>query len=288
MREKIKDVKRSVIRWIHTISWQRQYKELTSTPRKVNFVLSPDWIKGEKSLLMVPHADDELISSYSILCKNNPPTLFYCGFTGSNHDVENKRLRREELMRICEELNLNVIEGDANCENLEKIIAQGGYESIIIPSIVDWHDEHRKISYMICEICEKLSIKPRIYCYSVTVPNESLREVMCVPMTKEQLNNKYKLFKKVYLSQKMMPTTRLQLNERVNGFHAGCFATETFVGYGFDEWKKMISRVEVEESMQDTRLMEYVRDLRKNLNNLINLRETSSLYYNWIENEQNT
>lgn len=279
----IENIKRRVVRVLEHIAWNKQYKTLISAPRKTNFLLDAEWYKGKKILMMVPHADDELISSYTVLRYADDLTVYYCGFTGSDQTEENRITRGAEISRLCSELNVKMIKGDGKCDNLYEVIKDGGYDAILLPSIVDWHEEHRRISYMVSDVCTNLGIRPEIYSYSVTVPNESGKIVLCVPMNKEQLGEKYDLFNKIYVSQKFMPIERLKLNERVNGYYAGCFAAETFIKYYYEEWYKMVTSSLSLENKADTKVMIFARDLKNNLNNLVSIRQISYMFYNWLE-----
>lgn len=285
MRETINEIKRKARELINRFAWQRQYKSIVAEPRKTNFVINQDWYKGSKILMMVPHADDELISSFSILCDADNVTMYYCGFTGSNNSEENRIRRRGEILRLCDDLNIRIIEGNRACDNLEDVIRGGEYEAILLPSIVDWHEEHRRVNYLIKDACVHLNVCPCIYSYSVTVPNESSSDVLCVPLSEEQLNRKYAIFKRIYLSQKVMPLMRLKLNERINGYHSSCYSAEVFSRHDFDGWVCMINRVEALESVENSNLRLFASDLYMNLNNLETIRKSSKVFNNWLEEE---
>lgn len=283
MKEFVKWLKREIKGLFNYFAWNRQYKAIISEPRKSNFVLNKDWYSSHKILFMVPHADDELISSYSVLSNASDLTVYYCGFTGSNHTEANRQIRQKEILRLCSEMGVKIIEGNGTCENLESILSKGNYDSILLPSIVDWHNEHRRISYMVNNVCVRLKIAPEIYCYSVTVPNESPREVLCVPLTEEQLQRKYEIFKKIYLSQKVMPIVRLKLNEKINGFHANVYSAETFLKQDFYKWSNMVSRLELQDNIENSTLRTLASALYNNLNNLVDVRQTSKRFYSWLE-----
>lgn len=286
MKEFIKWLKRGIKGLFNYIAWNRQYKAILSEPRKSNFVLFKDWYAGHKILMMVPHADDELISSYSVLSNASDLTVYYCGFTGSNCTEANRQTRQKEILRLCSEMGVKIIEGNGTCENLESTLCEGIYDSILLPSVVDWHNEHRKISYMISDVCLRLKITPDIYCYSVTVPNETQREVLCVPLTEEQLQRKYEIFKKIYLSQKVMPIVRMKLNDRINGYHSGSYASECFLKYtGFNSWLNSVEKIKIFDNEKDACLMGLINGLKTNLNNLVSIREVSKKYYCLLETE---
>ena len=139
---------------------------------------------------------------------------------------------------------------------------------------------------MISDVCVRLGFAPDIYSYTVTVPNESQREVICAPLTKEQQRRKYGLFNQVYLSQKVMPIVRLKLNERINGYHAGCYAAECFMKYTeFNSWLNSVEKVKISEDEKDPNMVALINSLRTNLNNLVSVREASKEYYCLLESE---
>lgn len=283
MKRIVKNIKRSAIRLINNITWKRQYRDVVAGPRKTNFELYPRWYDGSKILMIVPHADDEIISSYSVLYNAESITLYYCGFTGSNNTEENKRNRQNEIFKLCSELNVQVIEGHGEFSKLEEILRKKEYDTILLPSIVDWHNEHREVSYMTKEVCSRLGITPKMICYSVTIPNESERAVLCVPLSKEQQIKKYDLFMKVYKTQRFMPVERLKLNERINGFHAECYAAEVFCKYEYKYWSKMVTKVKEMEMLDNSRFCGLVQCLKMNLNNIILIRHVSKEFYELVE-----
>lgn len=283
MGKVIKNIKRCFLGLVNRIRWQLQYQKLAKGLRRENCVQREEWYKNSKILLIVPHADDELISSYTLLRRSNDITIYYCGFTGSNNSETNRVTRRNEIIKICSELKVRIIEGNGDYDNLEQVIEHGQYDKLLLPSLVDWHPEHRIISYMIQVICEKNGISPAIYTYSVTVPNESKKQLLCNPMTKEELDLKYNLFSKVYLSQRMMPVERLKLNERLNGFHSRCYAAEVFQEHGFEEWSNRVREIEPLEGLVGSELLVFASEVRKNLNDLLSVRKASNAFYAWLE-----
>lgn len=283
MKKMLRGLKRWCVGLINYFAWKKQFKIILTDPRKTNYVSNTDWYKRRKILLMVPHADDELISSYSILKYSEDVTVYYCGFTGQNKTDENRITRRKELFELCSIFGTKVIEGNGSCENLEDVLRHRNYDYVLLPSIADWHEEHRKISYMLNDICSNLNIAPIIFCYSVTVPNESENEVICIPLSKEQQAMKYDIFRRVYHSQSFMPVERLRLNERINGYHAGCYAAETFERFDYNKWADKVKKFKSLEGTKDSLLHIISISICDNMNNLLLLRRFAKVFYKWSE-----
>ena len=110
----------------------------------------PNKIEGE-ILIIVPHADDELIGCHQFIRHNiNNATLFYCGFTGKNKTQENHIVRLDEFKKYCEQSNCKYVVSSENVkEDLYSYLDEAKPDIVAIPSMVDWHSEHRVINYYI-------------------------------------------------------------------------------------------------------------------------------------------
>jgi LmbE family N-acetylglucosaminyl deacetylase len=234
-------------------------------------------------LIIAPHADDELLSSYTLLKMRTNVTVYYCGFTGTNNSENNKKTRHGEIEALCAELRIPLISGDGSVLSLKNTIIHGGYNVLIIPSIVDWHPQHRLISYNLLDMLKETNLQLYIYSYSVTVPNESHKSVMYVPISKEEHNKKYILFKKIYHSQSFMPLYRFRINERVNGVNCNSYAAEAFLNYNVLEWMKEIERIRPQENDRDSSFMKLAEALKLNLGNMSIVRSISRNIYSILE-----
>lgn len=273
---------RKIRYYINCIKWWFFYRNSISFPRKKNYTISNEWYKNNKILLIAPHADDELLSSYTLLKNASRIAVYYCGFTGSNSSERNREIRYEEIKKICERLKIPFIYGWGTCDNLSQII--GNYNVLVIPSVIDWHPEHRKVSYLLSDILHKTGYNPCIYTYSVTVPTESESAVFCIPMTKTQQNNKYKLFREVYSSQSFMPLYRFIINERISGYQVFSYAAETFRYSSLQKWDKEISMIRKADNEGGCQF-KVMFDNLKSIDNLGNIREASKALYELLDRE---
>lgn len=281
IRKKIKKIARKALYFLNSWKWYYFYRSTIKKKRKLNFIRDDDWYTKGKILLIAPHADDELLSSYTLLKRAPNITVYYCGFIGSNNEDENIITRHNEIKELCKEMKVSLFDGAGTCNNLVEIIKK--FDTIVIPSIVDWHAEHRKVSYLLFDIIKNTGITPNIYSYSVTVPNESEQNVICVPMTKEEQRDKYSLFKKIYYSQRYMPLYRFCINERVNAHSIDAYASETFFYYTLNSWLKEIKFVQDAEDRNDTKLMNLIFKLSANLGNMQKTRNFSRKMYSIIQ-----
>ena len=261
------------------VGWYSYYLKvrIKSSPKQV--LLSDEWYLKERFLLIAPHADDELLSSYTLLKRCPKITVYYCGFTGSNRDEKNRKERQREIYNVCKALNIQIIEGGGACDNLADIVKD--YDAIVLPSIVDWHEEHRKVSYLLYDMLRYAYVKPKIYSYSVTVPNENQEVIIASSISKKEQNDKYSLFYKTYHSQKFMPIFRFRINERINGVYTNTFAAEFFSHHPIDEWLSKTSHIMQLEANGDKRLLCLCKGVA-NINNMKKVRKASRFFYEFI------
>ena len=264
---------------LRCLKWFCYYKWTTLKPRRDNYLKQVSWYRKGRVLLIAPHADDELLSSYTLLKNCRDITVYYCGFTGSDPSIENRNTRQREIEQLCKMMNIPVINGYGSCENLA--IAIKDYDVIVVPSIVDWHPEHRKVSYLLYDILKETSISPQIYSYSVTVPNESLETILALPMNRTEQNDKYRIFNKIYHSQKFMPVYRFRINERINGYHAQTFAAELFLHHHLEKWLWETNHVMLAEQSEDPELKRLIKTVGRTGDMSI-AREASREFYQFV------
>ena len=269
----------SCIQWfIFLLIYKLKHKSTAS------FLQKPQKIVEGKTLLIAPHADDELLSSFTLLKRVKDITVYYCEFTGSNKSDDNKKKRFDEIVTLCDLMNISFISGDETSSSLKNAIVEGEFDVIVIPSIVDWHPQHRLVSYNLLDVIEEIKQHITLYSYSVTVPNESGREVLYMPLTKYEQEEKYNIFSKVYLSQSFMPLYRFQINERINGICSGSYAAEPFLIHPIPEWKCEVTRIRAEEnSSSNSKFMLLAEELKYNLGKMNKIRSLSREMYKLVE-----
>lgn len=170
----------------------------------------------EKILIVVPHPDDELIACDGIIRRfKDNVVVFYSGMLGGNNSEENKKTRTSEFIKYCESVGAEyVVNTDDVYKGLERVIAKDKFKFIFAPSVVDWHEEHRKLFAYTVEINEKQEQKAKVFCYQVTVPIPQEYVTHYLQMTKQEQKRKWQIFKEIYLSQGHMPVWRFKIAER--------------------------------------------------------------------------
>lgn len=281
IKTKIRNVGRKVLYYFRCFKWYFFLVFTKMKPRKHNYVLSEEWYQKGKVLLIAPHADDELLSSYTLIKRCPNISIYYCGFTGSNQTEENRKIRYNEIEALCKKCNVPMIYGEGDCKNLAKTI--GDYDTLIIPSIVDWHPEHRKVSYLLYNILQGNNKQFNIITYSVTVPNESCNRVLAVPMTKKEQNEKYTLFYRFYHSQSFMPIYRFRINERINGYHVKVYSSELFLECPYEKWLVETNYIMEMEQSDNRNLMSLIKAVG-NTGDMKAIRLASTNFYTFMDN----
>jgi len=260
----------SFLRIINCIKWHIEYFFIKVTFNKKTKAQSLSIKNNEINVILVPHADDELIGAYQLTFSNicNTKLLFF-EMTGSNDDIENKAIRTNEFLNYCDRNSLNCVLLNKD-SFLFDYIPNTKHINLFFPSCVDWHHEHRIISEFvkksICDRCEKVSF----YWYSITIPIVSKRTIF-IEENKENLKKKYDEFRCVYKSQSHLPIIRFVLQERINGMNINKYGAENYIEISFDELCKSIDYVHKHE--------EELNCLKKCINNIRKIRKKSKEIY---------
>lgn len=228
----------------------------------------------DRILIVVPHADDELIGCYQFMKSTKAIIyLFYSDMTGSNNDETNKYIRRKEFEQLCSENGFEyVISNGTINQSLYKVIEEFDPNAILLPSIIDWHPQHREVNNITRIVLCNMDKKPKIIWYQVTVPIDYKRVNYYVPMNRQQQNEKWEMFNHIYKSQKNMPLMRFKYNERIAGGKRDEYANETFCVIEFERWLyyiKVIGELVKEQQLE----------LKAGIDNLLRIRNISALLY---------
>lgn len=242
----------------------------------------------EGQLLLVPHADDELLGAYALIRRERKKLILaYYGFTGSNHSEDNRKRRDAEFLRFCSETGTEHTRIDSS-HTLCQLLSERSIRTVYVPSLVDWHPEHRKLNYELhaalagamADGCapEELNIT----WYSVTVPIEDANAVI-VPMTKEEQDEKYRLFREIYLSQAHMPLERFALQERINAKGTVHHCGEVYLPLSMRQWKQMTEKaMEIERNGNE---VSKLSALSGRINDIKVIRSEASGLYQFLRKE---
>lgn len=220
----------------------------------------------EKVIVLAPHADDEWIGCSEIIKLFKNIEIIFLNFTGSNNLKENKKIRKNEIINLCESMKVKVhiIEDDIE-ESLTKIINLNTPNLICLPYFIDWHEEHRKVNLILQKTINKnISITLikhiKICSYNISIPIPGAEITNVLSMNLKTLIYKWLKFKKHYVSQKNMPIFRFICNEFINGAYCKSLFADSFSIKEFYEWNDFINKNKIKNF---DILKKYINDINK-------------------------
>lgn len=260
----IKKIYMKFIHYMYPVFWYFQFIRLKIMNKKEK--LTPINSSG-KTLILVPHADDELIGCYKFIktFKNNCILCFF-SYTGYDKSIKNKIIRENEFVKFCDFMNVNyrILKENNIKSELEMLIDIEQPENIMLPSIFDWHWEHRKIN----EILFKTKINNlNIIWYQITIPIPQEIATSYLELTKEELKEKYRVFSCIYKSQYDMPIKRLQYSERIEGEKVEKYAVEKYAYMPLKKWKSLVLLTNYNQLDIYIKYINNIVKIRKEINN---------------------
>lgn len=223
----------------------------------------------------IPHADDEILGLWKSITSSEV-TLLYFALTGSNKEKANKEIRDVEFNKFCSVVG-------CKCQWFDNMTDESMYslltasKAVAMPSLIDWHQEHRKMNFICLDYCERFDIKPSIIWYNISVPCPETEQVLYSHLTRKELRKKYKTFQQYYPSQSNIPIFRFKTKERCYGAECGSYAAEKFVLMRYDEWKSKIEKLEKLDMTDQTDA------LFKRINNLKEIARESKVIYTLLK-----
>lgn len=238
-------------------------------PRKNNITLLE-----KKYLILLPHADDELIGCDRLLKSDVDCMLINMDMLGGDDVIMHAR-RYEELKKYTDSINRRLLSLTLyNKESQLKSVIEDFQPNVIcVPSFFDWHEDHFQV--MTC-LHKALLMMPEMYTrvsiamYQVSVPLHPDYINFAIPMSKSSYKDKWNSFNTFYKSQHFLPIERFGSNERINGKLVSSYAAESYILLPVNEWQEMdLMRNNVE--MQNL--------LKVNINKLSTIRKYMRPYY---------
>lgn len=243
----------------------------------IPFNVTPLEIKSSDSILILaPHADDEWVGCYSLLkSKKEGITCCYMNLYGKDYSASNISTRTQEIMKSSQYwgFDLRIINNDS-IEDIKECII--GKSKCFIPSPYDWHPEHRKTFCLFYKAYSLLSDSQKegvnVYYYSVSVPHSNREVLDYIPLTKEEICQKWIEFNNIYSSQSFMPSLRYKLQLRLVPQKVG-YAAQMFVCSSEDRMKsdynKVNSPVVIDKLNESSRYIYNILKSRQIVNNII-------------------
>jgi len=216
-------------------------------------------------MVLIPHADDEWIGCSQIIRKMKSVLLVDTDMDGGDSPSIHSE-RKAELQRISEMFNHPLyILGENKANELLQIIEQKSPDYILVPFFYDWHPEHIMVMGLLEQLLKSETLKSNVLMYQVSVPigTQWINRVM--PMSKQDLREKWNVFKQVYKTQLHLPYFRFAMHEHINGFLSKNHAAEVFVHLTGKEWLNQKTNI-TEMALKDKEL------ILTNLNNIQKIR----------------
>lgn len=259
------------------LKWYFQYQKAKKEKLYSSHLTRLNLDTSKKIVILVPHADDEWIGPYSIV-KQKPQHLkcIYFNLFGLDYSDNNIKIRNEEILASSNYWGYTLLNNfNYDVDLLYNEIVTAKY--CFIPSPIDWHPEHRKVFQTFVQAYSRLTKVQKdsleVYYYSVSVPHSYRDLLYFIPLTKQEVDAKWKIFPKIYLSQSFMPALRYKLQLRLVPLKVG-YAAQTFIKATDDRIKKD------SEMLNQANIEELLSDLSKTINNIYQVRKVEVLKNN--------
>lgn len=227
------------------------------------FVPKPIFINniqlGGPTLIIAPHADDELIGCYNYIKRHRDDVIvLYCGLLGSNKDTANARIRKDEFIEFCSKVSAQyVVLEKASVESIKAILCKYDFDNVFIPSFIDWHVEHRWVNEALLQILEQIKLINIVW-YQVSVPLYKINYIE--GENKADYLEKWRVFADCYKSQKKINTSRFKFVERRGWNHF--YAIEPYYCQSPDVFKQNLGKLS-KNTIQLNQLKKVLNDYGK-------------------------
>lgn len=267
IKQSLKKRFRAFLKIKRRVRWYYQKKSLNISKLSSNsFKVLPEG----NILVLVPHADDELIGCHNLIKSHlNRIHIFYFSFLGHNYNEDNRSVREEEFRNYMHHIGAKyVISSPKNySEDLSKVISKIKPSTIFLPSYIDWHPEHRLVNHALANCLKIIHLKPLIGWYHISLPIPSDHINYGIPMNSLEHNEKWEYLKKNYPSQQSMDTERFKFIETLFVDQDGKIL-EVFEMLNIQHWYSAISIFSKQESnLNNTKV--FLGDIRKMYNSVL-------------------
>lgn len=194
-------MRRIIKKLFHKLRWEAQARIVKRSGEVRGRVYLAD---QTRVLVVAPHADDELIGCYSVIEKAAETTdLYYAGLTGSDPSAENQAARLHEIQTLARRLKLDFYYDEPNDTAVLDSLLKNRYDTIFLPTYIDWHPEHRATAICVLEkLRDDFTGKICFYCVTVPIPAKYVNCYSLVPP------GKWPVFWDTYRSQRHLPVDR--------------------------------------------------------------------------------
>ena len=159
-----------------------------------------------------------------------------------------------------------------NESDLGGIIMNEKPTRIVVPYIIDWHEEHFKVMHILSKALPTLCKPCEIVMCQITIPISQHNITHANKMNKQAWKHKWSIFRKKYRTQKYFPWYRIACHERLNGEMFGWFSAEVFCVLESNKWLDVFSkskpteeeRQQIKEKIGSLKLVRECRQIRLN------------------------
>lgn len=218
------------------IKWYIEYRRLKPTFRNTDKL--PKLYPG-KYLVLIPHSDDEWIGCSTII-KDVNYNVVLCNMNMAGNDLpEVHQQRRIEMSNTAQRYGRILLECNSS-EELTSIIDTEKPSYIVLPYFIDWHEEHVLVMHRLYDALINVRVQVEVVMCQITVPISMCNITHCNPQSKYDWKEKWRFFRRNYLTQKYFPWYRIACHERLNGYYVGHYAAEVFCALPSEKWKLVI------------------------------------------------
>lgn len=218
-------------------------------------------------LVLMPHSDDEWIGCSSLLKAGVAKTVMNMDMPGGDNEGTHS-LRRREAERMAERYGYQLLpySRDALQKWLEVSAA-----TVAVPCFIDWHPEHHRVMDLFRDAADGAGFLGDVLMYQVSLPMPETLVNAAMPLSQNDLKEKWTLFYKIYKTQRFMPTKRFEAHERIDGALCGTYAAEVYSRMPYREWARALDAGRPSQSQRDawTKAMNDVPAIRSAVNNYL-------------------
>lgn len=260
----LKQILKRILLWIlkirNLLLWNLDCKQLRRTI-VVQTIHSLPY--GKKTVILIPHADDEWVGCSSLVMNGSDVLLFDMDMNGGDDKVLHEA-RYNELSRISTLYKKPLLKvGLDKSLSLIEIITKEKPQMICVPFFFDWHPEHIEVMGILRQALLNLEYDVDIAMYQVSMPIPRNCITHINPMSKIEWKRKWNTFEEIYKSQTGIPYKRFAINECVNGAVCESYAGEAFVYCGasawlanYDEW--LLTSDEIRDALMNLQSIEKI------------------------------
>ena len=225
--------------------------------------MSPS-VEGDVLVLM-PHSDDEWIGCSALLRVGVARTVMNMDMPGGD-DASTHSLRRREAERMAEHYGYELLQYS---RDTLKGLLQTPDVVVAVPCFIDWHPEHHQVMDLFRDAADDVDFLGDVLMYQVSLPMPDVLVNAAMPLSRDDLKEKWLLFYKTYKTQRFMQTKRFEAHERIAGAFCGAYAAEVYSRMPYREWNRALVEGRPSQGQRDawTKVMNDIPAIRSAVNN---------------------